>query len=140
MRVLLLHASNDIQELLLLLLTSVRKVESKDVGTRQKELFNHGQVGRGRSERDDLLGGLAPPLRDLGDSRDGRLAGGFPRLTVGGGQGRSQRASQRAQRACLDRQAGDPSIGRQGQETAKEKGAHHRQASCSRYESRSFDL
>jgi hypothetical protein len=137
MRVLLLHASNDIQELLLLLLTSVRKVEPKDVGTRQKELFNHGQVGRGRSERNDLLGGLAPPLRDLGDSRDGRLAGGFHLLTVGGGQGRSQRASQRA---CLDRQAGDPGIGRQGQESAKEKGAHHRQASCSRYESRSFDL
>ena len=72
MRVLFFHLANGHEQFLLLLLRTVGKVETKDVGARQKELLNHFPAGRGRSERRHLLGGFAPPLGDHGGGGDRR--------------------------------------------------------------------
>lgn len=70
--VLFLHLADDVEQFLLLLLRSVAEVETKDVGTRQKQLFNHFLGTRSGPERGDLLGRLAPALGDAGGRGDGR--------------------------------------------------------------------
>ena len=135
MRIFLLHSTNHVQEFLLLLLRTVRKVETKNVGTGQEQLFDHLLVGGGRSQRGDLLGRFAPPLRDLrgGGHRggevgrlDGATEGGvFLLLLVRGGH--EQRGLvDRAAAACGRRRRWNKSRGDRRQSgTSKEGGKLH---------------
>ena len=63
MIVLQLDLTDQAHQVFLLVVFSMREVEPKYIGTREKQLLDHLQCEAGGAQCGDLLGGLAKPAR-----------------------------------------------------------------------------
>jgi hypothetical protein len=97
----------------------VRKVETKNVGAREKQLFNHFATAAGGSQGNNLLGGLAPTLGDLGGLCDRE------KLLLCGGGGVAIRVGDERGKTMEGRRVKGGSMRRKG-EMVRDKGRRDR--------------